>query len=254
MKNVHLIPTDIPRFDKYLVLNREGKLCIWDTSTMGSQKTIPSQNVYITSDEYIGLNWYLDGDLVRKGVIDDEDYWSVRKDYKKIVLTNDPKLLRDDVQEIDEKFLNWFVDNSNCETVKVEKECCGQCDERLCEIRDLQREETKYNTFYKIIIPSEELKIGDNTNFGVITDLNENSVCFGKNKVGVDVWYKRSSVIKVSTNEPILYTEEEVRSWLIHRDVYLYNYYTTYKNLDIPLQSVDDFIDENHEYLMNREK
>jgi len=183
-----------------------------------------NQYVYVTNDEDIKDNDYIitkDGRLVQVSYLLSEDLIGGTK----VVITNDPLLIKDGVQGIDEKFLNWFVDNSSCEFVKVEKECCGQCDERLCEIRDLQREETKYNTFYKIIIPSEE-------------------------------WISpmQKFTLKEETKQPILYTEEEVRSWLIHRDVYLYNYYTTYKNLDIPLQSVDDFIDENHEYLMNREK
>jgi hypothetical protein len=38
MKNLHVLTTDKPNFGKYLVLNKEGKLCIWNTNTMGSQK------------------------------------------------------------------------------------------------------------------------------------------------------------------------------------------------------------------------
>jgi hypothetical protein len=53
MKNIHVLPTDKPRFDKYLILNKESKLCIWNTNTMGSQKTLPTQHIYITSDEEI---------------------------------------------------------------------------------------------------------------------------------------------------------------------------------------------------------
>lgn len=78
---------------------------------------------------------------------------------KKIVLTTDQELIKDGVRAIPDEFLEWFVKNSNCEFVEVEKECCGQCDERLCEITSLHREETIYNTFYKIIIPEEELPV-----------------------------------------------------------------------------------------------
>jgi hypothetical protein len=39
------------------------------------------------------------------------------------------------------------------------------------------------------------MKVGDNTNFGVITEIKENSVCCGKNKKGVDTWIKKSSII-----------------------------------------------------------
>ncbi len=50
------------------------------------------------------------------------------------------------------------------------------------------------------------------------------------------------------------YSEEELKSWLVHRDLYLYNYYTTYIKSGIPLESVEDFIKEHHEYLMDRKQ
>ncbi len=127
MKNIFLISSDIPvRYYGNHYVN---------------------QYIYITSNEYIGLSWYLDGDLVRKGVIDDKDYWSVRTEYKKIIMTNDPKLIKDGVQEIPDDFLKWFVDNPTCEFVEV----------------NLIWNESKHNTDvgymeYKIIIPKEEPK------------------------------------------------------------------------------------------------
>ena len=48
------------------------------------------------------------------------------------------------------------------------------------------------------------------------------------------------------------YTLSELKLWLISRDVYLYNYYTTYKNAGIPMITVDEYIRESHEYLMDR--
>jgi hypothetical protein len=50
------------------------------------------------------------------------------------------------------------------------------------------------------------------------------------------------------------YTEQELKLWLKSRDVYLYNYYTTYMKSGLPLESVEDFIKESHEYLMDREQ
>lgn len=151
MKNVHII--ERPTIE-ILGVSPYGK----SESDYKIECFLASRNIHITSDEYIGLNWYLDGDLVRKGVIDDEDYWSVRKDYKKIVMTTDKKLIKDGVQPIPEDFLKWLVKNPSCEFVEIKKECCGQCDERLCEVYDTQKGWTKENTFYKIIIPSEEPK------------------------------------------------------------------------------------------------
>jgi hypothetical protein len=46
------------------------------------------QRMVITSDETINFGWYIDdiGQL-RKSVTDDADYWSVRKEYKKVIAT-----------------------------------------------------------------------------------------------------------------------------------------------------------------------
>jgi len=152
MKNIHILPTDKPSFGKYLVINKEGKLCIWNTNTMGTQKTLVTQHIYITSDEYIGLSYYLDGNLVRKGVIDDKDYWEVRKDYKKIILTTDPDLIKDGVQAIDDEFIEWFIKNPSCERVEVIplRKSSGWYDEKEVWHWDFLA--------YKIIIPKKEPK------------------------------------------------------------------------------------------------
>ena len=117
MKNIHVLPTDKPTI---LFVNNE-KLLLAIGFAVGTKKN-KGQNIYITSDEYIGLSYYLDGNLVRKGVVDDKDYWEVRKDYKKIILTTDQDLIKDGVQAIDDEFLEWFVKNQACENVYVHKE------------------------------------------------------------------------------------------------------------------------------------
>jgi hypothetical protein len=108
------------------------------------------ENIYITSDEYIGLSYYLDGNLVRKGVIDDKEYWKVRKDYKKIILTTDQDLIKDGVQAIDDDFLEWFVKNPSCEEVEVVS---------AKTIPALQLTGNGH-CWWKIIIPKEEAKQG----------------------------------------------------------------------------------------------
>jgi hypothetical protein len=114
MKNIHVLPTEKPsRLHK---IENEWGL----THNANSNPFAKQQNIYITSDEYIGLSYYLDGNLVRKGVVDDKEYWEVRKDYKKIILTTDPDLIKDGVQAIDDEFLEWFVKNPSCERVEVE--------------------------------------------------------------------------------------------------------------------------------------
>ncbi len=51
-----------------------------------------------------------------------------------------------------------------------------------------------------------------------------------------------------------MYSFDELRLWLIERDVYLHNYYTTYKKSGIPMESIDKYIEDSHEYLMNRKQ
>jgi len=50
-------------------------------------------------------------------------------------------------------------------------------------------------------LPNQEITIGSVTNFGIITDINENSICVGKNKKGVELWYKKSSVYLLPNQE-----------------------------------------------------
>jgi len=140
MKNIHVLPTDKP---SRLHLGNSG-LVFFNLNYNSS--TINTQHIYITSDEEIKEGEYgFIGNVVGKIYN--------KKFYKKIILTTDQDLINDGVQAIDDEFLEWFVNNPTCEWVEVEKECCDQCDERLCEVNDLGRKETKENTFYKIIIP-----------------------------------------------------------------------------------------------------
>ena len=147
-RNLWVIPTDKPSRLYYNINDKIYQLC-----EISKENTIlkPNQNIYITSDEYIGLSYYLDGNLVRKGVVDDKDYWKVRKDYKKIILTTDLELQKDGVQAIDDEFLEWFVKNPSCESVEVAK---------TSKLIDLyaDKEEDKWEVKYHIYIPKEEPK------------------------------------------------------------------------------------------------
>ena len=141
MKNIHTI--EIPTLEIFGVMPYGKSEIQYQIECF-----LASLNVYITSNEYIGLSYYLDGDLVRKGVVDDKDYWEVRKDYKKIIMTTDPKLIKDGIQVIPNEFMEWFVKNPSCEEVEVKK---GFAD----------GSNYGYNFLdYKIIIPKEEPKQG----------------------------------------------------------------------------------------------
>jgi hypothetical protein len=158
MKNIHILPTGKPSRLKQNKITKKYSL-----ATKGIDLTMYTpQNIYITSDEYIGLSYYLDGNLVRKGVVDDKEYWEVRKDYKKIILTTDQDLIKDGVQAIDDEFLEWFVKNPICESVEVEK--YHGIDTSIAEVNaisgdgSLNWEGKSDLRDYKIIIPKEEPK------------------------------------------------------------------------------------------------
>jgi hypothetical protein len=163
MKNIHILPTtQKSRLATNPILNpkRLGKLEVSEKNTFFVNGWgFTPQNIYITSAQEIKVgDWFInESNQIEKG-IEYYDYKVLSPESKKIILTTDQDLINEGVQPIDDEFLEWFVKNPSCESVKVKKECCGQCDERLCEVNDLGRKETKENTFYKIIIPEEEPK------------------------------------------------------------------------------------------------
>jgi hypothetical protein len=109
-------------------------------------------HMYITSDECIKEDdWLL--------IIDDfETYVHKHKGdnlpttYWKIILTTDQNLIADDVQAIDDEFLEWFVNNPNCESVEIKPFCKKlTCKNKECNVccQELN---------YKLLIPKEEPK------------------------------------------------------------------------------------------------
>ena len=137
MKNLHTVVSNSPsRLVKiYNDVNRETFTLKLDVKVNDSFKEYI--NIYITSDEEIKVgDWVLW--LSQNKIIKCEDgSLRDRQDMvKKIILTIDQDLIEDSVQEVDEEFLEWFVNNSSCEKVKLEH--------------------IGYVDAYKIIIPKEE--------------------------------------------------------------------------------------------------
>jgi hypothetical protein len=152
MKNIHVLPTDKPSRLSYF----QGRL-LFDKEQF--HKTFISQNIYITSDEEIKEGDWFVLDMSHSSHPNEvhqmgNDNWSKTggihfcegnswiKSCKKIILTTDQDLIKDGVQAIDDTFLEWFVKNPSCESVKVEGHIYKGQDE----------------TEYKIIIPKEEPK------------------------------------------------------------------------------------------------
>lgn len=144
MKNIHLLPTDKP-----------SRLCINGKN---------QQHIYITSDEKIKEGEYnVPSDFSKISDISktsEKDLNVVnysRNGYKKIILTTDPDLIKEGVQEIPDEFLEWLVKNPSCEEVEIEKDLKA-FDNQDKEI-DFAIEKDDYTkNLYKIIIPKEKPK------------------------------------------------------------------------------------------------
>jgi hypothetical protein len=82
---------------------------------------LASRNVYITSEENPKLDEW--GFNVKNNVIFKSKGFTAdeydKKYCKKIILTTDPKLIADGIQDIDVNFLQWFLKNLTCEYVNV---------------------------------------------------------------------------------------------------------------------------------------
>lgn len=135
MKNIFLLPT---------TPNDETAGGIW------IPKTRDWCNIYITSsDEEIkegDYAYYMAGFMVQKDQLGINV--STLKAHKKIILTTDQELIKDGVQEIDNEFLEWFVNNPNCEQVDVSLMNKGYN----------KPEDYPYQEHYIINIPKEEVK------------------------------------------------------------------------------------------------
>jgi hypothetical protein len=133
-RNLWVIPTDKP-----------SRLCINGKNQM---------HIYITSNEEIkeGVEqWYLDKVL-------NEPYNSGGAQYSSkqdvIILTTDQDLIKDGIQAIDDIFLEWFVENPSCESVKVESyKIDKEWDEKHTQFNPIYPMKNKY----KIIIPNLEV-------------------------------------------------------------------------------------------------
>jgi hypothetical protein len=143
MKNIHLLPTEKPSR-----LTKPGGSSSIKLYTNGLTNTpkghCKNYHLYITSDEDIKEgDWGLSklNEIILFGRSYNEKF------YKKIILTTDQDLIADDVQAIDDEFLEWFVKNPSCEFVEIRKYHSG-----------ILSDITEITSSLKIIIPQEEPK------------------------------------------------------------------------------------------------
>jgi hypothetical protein len=117
MKNIHVLPTEKPSRLKQNKITKKYSLV-----TKGIDLTMYTpQNIYIASDVTdINENDYIitqDGRLVQVSYLLSKDLEGASK----VILTTDQDLIKNDVQAIDDEFLEWFVKNPSCEEVETFK-------------------------------------------------------------------------------------------------------------------------------------
>lgn len=160
MKNLYLLPTEnISKlaqsfFDKSFQYDPDYYY------TLEKEKTIPYQ-MYIVSNEEIEDHtescWCLDTKdksikYYEKSSQSLYNYIS----YRKIILTTDHSLFKEGIQDITEKFLKWFVKNSNCDFVNIELYL--RTAQSYNYTNDEDGELYEYNcTGYKISLPQKEI-------------------------------------------------------------------------------------------------
>jgi hypothetical protein len=139
MKNIHLISTDKPT--GIFELNNGLHFSITNKVRYGVYK---GYHIYITSDEDPkNKDYYWDENKLKV-----KRYFESRESFPsllhrfKVILTTDPNLIKDGVQPIDNTFLEWFINNSSCKSVKIES----------------WQTKGEWELEYKIIIPKEEPK------------------------------------------------------------------------------------------------
>ena len=118
MKNIHILPTDKPsRLHTYKgILNLAADEFVAPTIV---KNDLINLNIYITNDEeIIEKDWFYDLDTKYVKIKQSWENSHLEFNGKKIILTTDQSLIQDGVQAIDDEFLEFFVKNPSCESVK----------------------------------------------------------------------------------------------------------------------------------------
>lgn len=118
MKNIFLLPTDKPTRLYYHKNN-----LVFSKGNFSGEEGV---NLYIVSNEEIKKgNWCLP---FYNGILDtvtsQQDIYKVKNgdfycEDKKIILTTDPKLIKDGVQEVGDDFLQWLIENPTRDRIET---------------------------------------------------------------------------------------------------------------------------------------
>jgi hypothetical protein len=118
MKNLYLLQTDKP--SRLWTNNLRRRLEL--DEFIEQHPTNIAKHIYITSDEEITDvrphkgKWHLEKEQILNKL---PNYLTDLSECKLVILTTDQDLIADGVQAIDDEFLEWFVNNPNCEEVEI---------------------------------------------------------------------------------------------------------------------------------------
>jgi hypothetical protein len=119
MENLFVLPTNKPSRLHYFSGNSAGYY-LYDNKKIiiPRNQNCKNQNIYITSDEDIKVgDWCYQVELNDGKIYKCYDIRLYHNTYKKIAITTDQELIKEGVAAIDEDFLEWFVNNPNCDKV-----------------------------------------------------------------------------------------------------------------------------------------
>ena len=211
MKNIFLIPT--PKESRLWRDLDSNKLRFDNISTPNSNECTKCSNeyVYITTDsKFVRDEYITDGIEVMKATpkLVDAQGLVDRRDWKKIIITTDPELIKDCVQSIDDEFLEWFVKNPSCEEVETE--------------RFYTMSQSTYSGIeYEIIYPKKNFYCGDEVDYGEQCDFQCDRCV---DATGVDYGYLPKETPKFVSKTSCSFINKDVRikEEKVYNDVFHY--------------------------------
>jgi hypothetical protein len=124
--------------------------------------------MYITTDsKFVRDEYITDGIMVIKATpkLVDAQGLVDRRDWKKIIITTDPELIKDGIHPIGEEFLKWFVENPTCIKVEVVYGLFNPMG-RQVDPNDLGQNHSKCVWKYKILFSKKNFYCGDEVDYG----------------------------------------------------------------------------------------
>lgn len=197
MKNIHIIQTEKPTRLHVDMIDDSLRLF---SNKIEVEHEPTGKHIYITSDEDVKeKDWVLcsNGNIKKVTKSNSDDRFI--ENWQKIILTTDQNLIKDGIQDIDDKFLEWFVNHPECDNVEV-------------------KTEPMFSSAwfkYKIIIPTEEPKLINNCpkcGLDLVKREGSTPVCVRIDCGGIILSNEtlREWALNKEPKSEIMYSEEEV--------------------------------------------